>query len=470
MKRTRINRRDFLHSSAVAAAGMSLPYLIPSHVLGGPDQAGANEKVNVGVIGCGGRSWLVSEAKDVKAFRVVAACDCMFPRAEKFVKNKKLTRGAKWNAYQDFRKMIEKEKLDGVMVETTTHARAWIVIQAMQAGLDVYIEKPMCLTIAEGRTMVRAARKYNRVTQVGTQQRSMPMNNWASDLVKNGALGKILAVIAPDFVGPDRWTDQAAEPMPDGGSANWWDVWTNQAVLRPYHKSIHQGWDCWWDYDGGGRCFGVTGWGTHSYDQVNRALGTDDTGPVEILLEEPVKVADTGKYAPKLRSSGLVADEDTGTDYHQMAKITGPRAKITMKFASGTELKLHLDGDRGPGLGAIFVGEKGKIEINRDKIASNPKEIIRSKDNPGHNKRPETAYHIENWVDCIKSRKVCNADIEIGQRATTLCYLVNIAREVGRVGEALKWDPEAERFSNSDEANKLLSRPRRKGYELPEIA
>jgi hypothetical protein len=138
-----------------------------------------------------------------------------------------------------------------------------------------------------------------------------------------------------------------------------------------------------------------------------------------------------------------------------------------MKFASGTELKLHLDGDRGPGLGAIFVCEKGKIEINRNKIASNPKDIVKLPGNPGHNKRPETAYHIENWVDCIKSRKRCNADIEIGLRATTLCYLVNIVREIGRVGEPLKWDPAGEQFTNCDEANKLLSRPRRKGYELP---
>ena len=107
--------------------------------------------------------------------------------------------------------MIDKEKLDGVMVETTTHARAWIVMQAMQAGMDVYIEKPMCLTIAEGRAMVNAARKYNRVTQVGTQQRSMPINNWASDLVKNGAIGKVLTVIAPNFVGPDT-LDRPARP------------------------------------------------------------------------------------------------------------------------------------------------------------------------------------------------------------------------------------------------------------------
>ena len=363
MKRTRTNRRDFLRTSAAAAAGISLPYLIPSRVLGGPDQPGANEKVHVGVIGCGGRSRLIREAADVPAFQVVAACDCEFPRAEAYVKE--LSGGAKWGAYADFRKMIEKEKLDAVMVETTTHARAWIVIQAMQAGMDAYIEKPMCLTIAEGRTMIKAARKYNRVTQVGTQQRSMPINNWASDLVKNGAIGKILTVIAPNFVGPERWTKTSSKDVKTPVEP-WWDTWTNQAELRPYDVAIHRGWDRWWDYDGGGRCFGVTGWGTHSYDQINRALGTDATGPVEVLLEEPVKATDTGKFAPNVRSGGLIADEDTGTDYHGMARLEGPRARVTMKFANGTELKLHLDGDRGPGLGAIFVGEKAKIEINRN--------------------------------------------------------------------------------------------------------
>ena len=110
----------------------------------------------------------------------------------------------------------------------------------------------MCLTIAEGRAMVKAARKYNRVTQVGTQQRSMPINNWASDLVKNGALGKILTVIAPNFVGPDRWTKTSTEGRQGRRSSRWWDIWTNQAELRPYHAEIHHGWDRWWDYDGGG--------------------------------------------------------------------------------------------------------------------------------------------------------------------------------------------------------------------------
>ena len=380
--------------------------------------------------------------------------------------------GKSWGVYDDFRKMYDKEKLDAVMVETTTHARAWVVVHAMLAGMDTYIEKPMCLTIAEGRAMVNAARKLNRVTQVGTQQRSMPMNNWASDLVKNGALGKIHTVIAPNFLGPFRWTKTSSADL-KGPVEPWWNMWTNQAELRPYDKDLHRGWARWWDYDGGGLCFGVTGWGTHSYDQINRALGTDDTGPVEVLLEEPLAMRETGKFAPRETVGGVVlgdtGDIDTGTDYHGMAKLSGPRAKVRMKFAGGTEVRFHLDGDRGPGLGAIFVGEKGKIEINRDKIASNPKELVRAPENPGPNKRSESTYHLDNWIDCIKSRQRANADIEIGQRASTLCYLVNIVRDTGRVGEPLKWDPTTERFTNCDDANKLLARPRRTGYELPEV-
>ena len=314
---------------------------------------------------------------------------------------------AKWGAYADFRKMFEKEKLDAVMVETTTHARAWIVIQAMQAGKDVYIEKPMCLTIAEGRTMVKAARKYNRVTQVGTQQRSMPHQQLGQRPGEERRSGQDPDRDRAELRRPRALDQDPAKPMPDGRSSHWWDIWTNQAELRPYHGDLHHGWDRWWDYDGGGRCFGVTGWGTHSYDQINRALGTDDTGPVEILLEEPVKVTETGKFAPQDcgRRGSSPQTRTPARTITAWPSSRGPRAKVTMKFANGTELKLHLDGDRGPGLGAIFVGEKGKIEINRNKIASNPKELVDSPDNPGPNNRPETAYHIENWIECIKSRK-----------------------------------------------------------------
>ncbi len=457
-----MGRRAFLRKSASTAA-ISLPYLIPSGVLARPGRPGANDRVHVGIIGLGGRARDIAKTcVDVPSVRIVSVCDCFKPRCGEFVQS--VGQGQKWKSYEDFRQMIEQENLDGVMVETTTHARAWIAIQAMQAGMDAYIEKPMCLTIAEGRQMVLAARKLNRVTQVGTQQRSMPINNWASDLVKNGAIGKVQTVLAPNFVGPDIWKPSPADKMPPGGSSQWWDIWTNQAEMRPYHTNIHRGWTRWSDYDGGGLCYGVTGWGTHSYDQIQRALGTDETGPVEVWLEEPVVQEPCGKFTN-------VRKDETSLEYLvKLAKpVVGPRAKVRMKYASGTELRLELDGDWGPGLGAIFIGETGKIEINRDKIASNPKELVQSPENPGPNRRPETAYHIENWVDCIKTRKRANADIEYGQRSSTLCYLVNIVRTLGQVGKKLRWDPEQELFPAVDVANRLLSRERRKGYELPEV-
>jgi predicted dehydrogenase len=450
-------RRDVLK----AGAALAVPSLIPAHMLA----AGADDQVKVAVIGLGGRaSGVMGEARPVSTMKVVAASDCCTPRIDAFLAGPGKDQG--WKGYDDFRKMIEVEKPDGVMVETTTHARAWIAITAMQMGCDVYIEKPMALTIAEGRYMVRAARRYNRVTQVGTQQRSIPINNWASDIVKNGGLGKVHTVLAPNFVGPKMWTPLPEQPMPKGTKDGWWDIWTSQAVMRPYHGELQYNWAKWWDYDGGGECFGVTGWGTHSYDQINRGLGTDDTGPVEVLLEEPVTVSNTGKvWKPKKRT------EDTGADYHGMAQaVIGPRAKMTMKFASGTELKLHLDGDTGPGLGAIFIGEKGKIEINRNVIIGEPKELIAGAPSTGGVVERGTCEHVANWIDCIRSRKRANADIEIGQRATTLCYLVNIVRQAGKAGETLKWDPVAERFTNSNEANALLERERRKGWELPSIA
>lgn len=446
-----------------AGATLALPCFLPRQALGVGGHPGANEQVKVGVIGLGGRAnGVVADCRQLSEMRILGVSDCFKPRVGAFIGRQDVKK--KWKGYEDFRKMIETERLDGVLIETTTHARAWITIIAMQMGCDVYIEKPMSLSIAEGRYMVKAARKYNRVTQVGTQQRSTPMNNWASDLVQSGAIGKVHTVIAPNFVGPKKWDDKPGAPMPGGTSEGWWNIWTNQAEMRPYHPQLHYGWAKWDDYDGGGECFGVTGWGAHSYDQVNRGLGTNETGPVAILLEEEVSVSNTGKFT---RPRGK---EDTGADYHAMAKpVIGPRAKMTMTFASGVELKCHLDGDVGPGLGAIFVGEKGSIEINRNSIASDPAEIVAKAGSPVPAAVRGTPCHVQNWIECVKSREKCNADIEYGQRSSTLCYLVNIVREVAKAGQTLHWDPKTERFTDSVAGNKLVDRDRRKGWELPPL-
>jgi len=462
MQKQTETRRTFLKQAAVAA-----PLVLSARTLAlGAKDVSPNEKVNVGLIGCGNRCRaVVSAGMAWPEFQMAAVCDCFEPQTGRILGHYK----ADWNAYTELRKMIEKENLDGVLIETTTHARAWIAVQVLQMGMDAYIEKPMCLTIEEGRAMVEAARYGKCITQIGTQQRSIPLNNYACDLIQAGAIGKVRVVLAPNFIGPDPWVDQPAQPMPKGGPEGWWDVWTNSAPLRPYHAAIHHGWSRWGDYDAGGRCFGVSGWGTHSYDQVQRGLGTNDTCPVEIMLEEPVKIAETGKFEQR-----EIGEDETGQRYYRMAKLVGPRARVRMWYADGVELRLNLDGDRGPGLGCVFVGEKGKIEVNRDKVTSNPKQLLFTDERPKTLPEmglSETAPHVKNWIDCIKTRQTANADVAFGHRSTTICNLVNVVREVGLVGERLKWNPQTEAFTNCPEANRnrWVSRERREGYELPKI-
>lgn len=433
-----MRRRDFLRQGV---AGLSLsvaPLFVPRHVFAGPDGPGANERILVGLIGSGGRAHalLQESPKDVK---LVALADCDRRQSRKYNKwiaEKRPDLAAEnLPQYQDYREMFEKEKLDAVIVATTTHARALTCIHSMQAGLDVYAEKPLTLTIEEGRYLVRAEEHYKRILQVGTQQRSIPINNFGSDLVKNGALGKIHTVRCPNFLGPEEWKPATEEAVP--AELNW-DMWCHQTELIPYTKEFHPGlekWGRWRSYDGGGLSFGVTGWGTHAFDQVQRALGTDDTTPTEIRLEgEP-----------------------------------SPKSKVSLHYANGTVMKCEYALDEGPGLGAIFIGEKGRLEIERNKLVSDLPELIQGA--PESDEKAiyasEAAPHLQNWVDCMRSRQKPHASAEIGHHSSVICHLINIARELGR---SLKWDPVAEEFVGDEEANALRSRPRRKGYELPEIS
>jgi predicted dehydrogenase len=338
--------------------------------------------------------------------------------------------GEKWARYTDYREMFDKAKLDAVFVETTTHARVLIALQALQAGLDVYAEKPLTLTVQEGQVLTTAVRHYKRVLQTGTQQRSMPINIYASNLVSSGKIGKINKVIVCNFLGPEKWTPKPAEPMPEGLN---WDQWCNQTELRPYHSQLHRGWARWWDYDGGGQSWGVSGWGTHALDQVQAALGTSLTGPIEIIPHDP-----------------------------------GPQCKVSLVYANGTVVSLEQPKiDDHQQLGGIFEGSNGRIQIIRGDFITDRPELKKGapdviKEGPGEN-----SYHLRNFVECMRTRKQPNADVEIAHRSNSVCHLVNMARETGR---KLKWDPEVEKFVGDNEANRLLSRPRRKGYELPAIS
>ncbi|MCC7155706.1 MAG: Gfo/Idh/MocA family oxidoreductase [Bryobacterales bacterium] len=412
-----MKRRDFLKSSPVVA----FPYVAQRSVLG------ANDRIEVGFVGVGGRArWLI-EHEDFAPARIAAMADCNPASLAAVAKIR--PESASWKQYDSYARMFEKEKLDAVFVETTTHARVLICLQALQAGLDVYAEKPLSLTVEEGQVLTRAVRHYKRILQTGTQQRSMPINIYASNLVASGKIGRIEKVIVCNFIGPERWTPKPAEPMPEGLD---WDQWCNQTELRPYRTELHKGWARWWDYDGGGLSWGVSGWGTHSLDQVQAALGTSLSGPVEI---KPLEA--------------------------------GPTSKVELRYASGTVVSLEQEIIKDhQQLGAIFQGTNGRIQIVRGDFITDRPELKKhapdvTKEGPGEN-----VFHLRNFFACIKSRHKPNADVEIGHRSNSVCHLVNMARDLGR---PLRWDPAAEKFLNDAEADKLLSRPRRKGYELPKV-
>ena len=426
-----MKRRDFLQTTAAAAVAK----VIPTSALAAVEKPAGSDELRVGIAGMGNRtSWILLN-EDLPGARIVAVADCHPARcdalAAQVAKQRPGLRPQNWNKYGDIRQMLDREKLDAVFVETTAHARVWCMMHALAAGCDVYGEKPLTLTIAEGRVLTDAARKLGRIVQTGTQQRSIPINAFASRLIRDGAIGKVNEVQVYNFSGPAVWKPQPEQPVPKGMN---WDLWSNQIEMRPYHASLQNGWYNYEDYDGGGQSWGVTGWGTHALDQVQCALGMDHTGPVEIWPE---------------------------------AKDASGWPTMTLRYENGTLLKLVGQRRTQEDLGAIFRGEKGNIEILRGHARANPKSLLQNAPPNTPNGAGESIPHIANFLECVRTRQKPAADAETGHRATTLCHLINICRKLGR---KLNWDPKAEKFVQDDTANQLLSRPRRAGYELPLIA
>lgn len=418
-----IDRRNFLAVSAAAGvAAIQLPQTRSRAAETAP-----SNRIRVGAIGVGKRAALLLDQLPEGA-EIVALSDCNLPKAEKY----KAERSGVWPVFQDYRHVLNRKDIDAVIVATGEFQRVRPCIEACQAGKDVYAEKPLTLYIQEGRLLVNAVRKHDRVLQVGSQQRSMAINRLACEFVRNGGLGKLLEVRAVNYSGAAL----TPSPLPPGEGVPAgldWNQWLNQAAERPFN-SKWLGWMGWHDFAGGE----MTNWGAHGVDQIQWALGADDTGPVEI---KPL--------------------------------TEGPNGQVSMKYANGIEVNFVLE--KGPFGGGIFIGEKGKLEINRNKVTSNPPEIaaeILKAVDVGEEERKwsdQTALwqareHLENWLDCVRSRERPIADVEIGHRSVTACHLANIARQIGR---PLRWNPAAERFVDDTAADALLVRERRKGFELP---
>ena len=436
-----LSRRDFLRRGAVlTAAGVAVPYLIPSGVLAAPGSPGPNDRIGVAGIGVGRQgSGVFGGAARSKSARAVAVADANIKRAQTIAASFK---DLNVEPYQDYRKLLERKDVDAIVTATPDHWRALVCIHACQAGKDVYAEKPMSLTIVEGRRMVQAVRKYKRVFQTGSQQRSQAANRLGCELIRNGRIGKITRVIAHNY--PSPWECALpAQPVPEGLD---WDMWCGPTEVVPYNLDLctpraKPGWISFRLYSGGE----MTGWGAHGLDQVQWALGMDDSGPIEVWTEG-------GKFRPPT----FTAPESQGRGN----KICGVP---TIFFRYPGDIVMELT--TGPAGGAIFIGEKGKLTIDRGKCVSDPPEIAKEpiKDSEIHLVKSDN--HAQNWLDCIKSRQMPVAEVEIGHRSATVCHLGNIARWTGR---RLQWDPAKERFVNDEEATSHLDRKRRKPYELPE--
>ena len=419
-------RRQFL----LAASAAVTPLVVPRRVFG------ANDRINVGWIGCGRRAGqLQGIPEDAQA---VAFADVNIKRAQgslRFGRNYGMTKD---DCYQDYREMLERDDLDAVIIATPDHWHALNSIHAMNAGKHVYCEKPMTLTIREGRLMVDAARKNNVACQCGSQQRTMEQNRIGCALVREGRIGKVHTVHAACF--PTSWECDLPEMDAPPEEVDW-DMWCGPTEPRGYHDKLYVprggkkghewGWISFRTYSGGE----MTGWGAHGFDQIQWALGKDDTGPKKIIPQEE---------SPPFDGVHL-----------------GPNNYIDMVYDDGTVMK--IDGKAGGG-GGWFQGENGEVKIDRGKYACKPESLDDELPPlPASSHTGDTDMHIANWLHCARTGIRPNADVEIGHRSSTVCHLANIARWLKR---ELTWDPDTETFPGDDEASSYIDRDRRAPWVL----
>ncbi|MGB6222931.1 Gfo/Idh/MocA family oxidoreductase [Haloferula sp.] len=425
----RIKRRHFLKTSiAVAGAAMAGPQIVRAETLGNANKAGAASRIGIGFIGMGlisdGHLKTFAGMKDVQP---IAVCDLRKQQVDKAVDILKSRGHQGILATSRFEEVLANPDIDAVCVTTPDHWHAAIAIAAMKAGKDVYVEKPMTLTIEEGKLMVEAERKYGRIVQVGSQQRSTVHFRIAANLIRNGLIGEVKEVYCRlgEFPKPPEKEEFAA--VPDGFN---YDRWLGPTPFYEYSEnrvksSYGGGWRCYWDY--GSRKFGD--WGAHHFDIVQWALGRDDTGPVE--------------FVPK----GF-----RGAEYHHY------------RYADG----ITVWRDRKPDHGHMirFIGTEGEVHVSRGQIATMPKELVRHRFTDRDTQVMESKDHRKNFIDSIKSREPTICPATVGRRSATICQLAAIAE---RLGQELRWDPAAETVVGNPGAAAMESRPRRSGYELPSI-
>ncbi len=404
-------------TTTLAASG-----LVPSAIYAAPPTS-ANDKLRVGLIGAGGRAKWLTRALGRESHRaeLVAVCDCYLPQIDVLAADNKNNprAGDSWKRYQSYEQMFEQEDLDAVMIATPDHVRVRAAIIACAKGLDIYAEKPLSFSIPEGRALVQAVRKHKRVLQVGTQQRSTPINQYACEFVRDGGLGKVSTILVKNYSGSRPATGLDQQPIPKGMD---WNLFCDQAPLLDYHERLHRRWRSYDAFTGGPICDR----GSHALDMVHLAMGWENVAPTRI---EPTTEA----------------------------KSFWDRG-VRLYYPDGTVIR--LESTDGPAFGGIFIGQQGKLEINRGRFACNPKDLLAPFTGS------QTESHVANWLDCIETREQPNAPVEVGHLITSVAHLINICRITGRT---INWDADNEQIIGDKAANAMLTKERRPEFSLPSV-
>ena len=446
MEKGNLSRRGFLQRSLAAlTVGAGLPEWYAREVLADEDArtaptkkaVAANDRIVMGAIGIGSPQsrglQLLGDVRPHKGVQYVAVCDVDKSHRERAAK----IIGGDCAKYHDFRELLDRKDIDAVTIAVPDHWHALIAIDAMKKGKDVYGEKPLALTISEGRAMVTVARKTNRVFQTGSMQRSDARFRLACELVRNGRLGKIKTVETRIGDNPRS----PALPKADVPKGLDWDFWLGPAPKVEYvelKKGNHVFTRChyefrwWYEYSGGK----MTDWGAHHNDIAQWGLGMDESGPVAVESE--------GEQPSKKPNS---------YNCH-------PHFKVTYTYASGTKLLCMSDGRNG----IKFEGENGKwIFVDRGHIEASDGKLLKEPLPKDHDQLYVSNDHMGNFFDCMRSRKRPICDVEIGHRSVTVCHIGVISL---RTGKKLQWDPAKESFIGDEGANRWLSREMRAPWKL----
>ncbi len=417
-----VSRRQFLRGAAAAAA---FPYLWTKPAWGKPLPS---EQIGLGLIGVGNMGGAhLSGLVHNRDFQILAICDVHRERRENARQAVVEAYAAEradgtfkgCETYNEYERLLERPDIDAVLIAVPDHWHALIAIAACRAGKDVYCEKPLSLTIREAEQMVAAARRYGRVFQTGSQQRSESNFRLACELVRSGRIGE-LKTVNVGVGGPSKEAYLPAEPIPDGFD---WDRWLGPTPVHPYNAercsgNYGGGWRLIRDYSGGM----MTDWGAHHFDIAQWGMGMDGNGPVEII-------------PPNLAEKGT----------------------LTYRYASGV-IVYH-----GGANGVLFTGTEGKIEVNRGYFRTWPEKIGQAPLGPNDVHLYESPGQLQDWVNCIRARRRPICDVEIGASSVTVCHLGNIAWWLGRT---LHWDPQKRKLLNDEAAARWLDRPKRAPYRL----